>query len=102
MRKVFGKYDDDNILNTDQLGLELELHSNRTLSHKGEKTTVASVRSINGTTHSYTVQQIISLGEHLVGPVFVCLKVKGRMSDSIKAHLFKADNVICTYNASGN
>ena len=80
----------------------MELHSNRTLSHKGEKTTVASVRSVNATTHSYTVQQIISLGGHLIGPVFVCLKeVKGRMSDNIKAHLFKADNVVCTCSASG-
>lgn len=84
------------------MGLELELHSDRTLSQKGEKTTVASVSSGNATTHSYTVQQIISLGGHSIGPVFVCLKeVKGRMSDTIKAHLFKADNVVCTCNASG-
>jgi len=77
-RKIFEKYDEENILNTDQIGIELELHSNRTLSYQGEKTTVASVRSMNATTHSYAVQQTISLGGHLIGPVFVCLKeIKG-------------------------
>jgi hypothetical protein len=58
--------------------MELELHSNRTLSYQGEKATAASVRSISTTTHSYTVQQTISLGGHLIGPIFVCLKeIKG-------------------------
>ena len=84
------------------MGLELELHSNRTLSYKGEKMTITSERSINATTHSYSVQQTISFGGHLIGLVFVYLKeVKGRMSDNIKAHLFKPDNVVCTRSASG-
>ena len=101
-RKLFEKYDEDNVLNTDQIGIELELHSNRTLAYQGEKITVASVRSINATTHSYTVQQTISLGGHLIGPVSVCLKeIKGQMSDNIKVHLFKPDNVVCACNASG-
>lgn len=90
------------VLNTDQCGLELEFSSNRTLSYQGEKNTVAAVRSTNATTHSYTIQPIISLSGHIVGPVFVCLKeVDGRMSDNIKRNLPKFDNVIVTCSASG-
>jgi hypothetical protein len=48
-------YVHEEILNTDQVGLELELHSSRTLSYEGEKVTMARVRSKNATTHSDTV-----------------------------------------------
>ena len=45
---------------------------------------------------------MISLNGKIVGPIYLCLKEpKGRMSDNIKAHLYKADNVIVTCSASG-
>lgn len=55
VRKRLSKYEANAIINTDQSGIQLELHSTRTLSHKGEKVTIGSVRSANATTHSYTV-----------------------------------------------
>ena len=73
----------EEILNTDQVDLELELHSTRTLSHEGENDTLTRVKSKNAATHSHTIQPMISLAGKLLGPVFLCLKEpKGKMSDS--------------------
>ena len=45
---------------------------------------------------------MISLNGKIVGPIYLCFKEpKGRMSDDIKAHLYKADNVVVTCSASG-
>ncbi len=78
------------------------MFSNRTLSFHGEHLTMAKVRSVHNTTHSYTIQPIISLSGHQIGPLFLCLKEKnGHMSANIKRNLFKADNVIITCSQSG-
>ena len=43
-----------------------------------------------------------SLKGKIVGPIYLCLKEpKGRMSDNIKAHLYKADNLVVTRSAPG-
>ena len=68
--QLSGKYLPKQILNTDQVGIEKELHSTRTLSIQGEKKTLRSVLSKNATTHSYTVQPTISLDGKLVGPMY--------------------------------
>ena len=52
VRALLLEYNEDFVLNTDQSGLEFKIHSNRTLSHQGEKTTLSAVRSINETTHN--------------------------------------------------
>ena len=67
-------YASEAILNTDQVDLELELRSIRTLSHEGENVTLARVKSENAAILSYTIQPMISLAGKLVGPVFLCLK----------------------------
>jgi hypothetical protein len=69
-------YTHKQIYNTDQVGIVKELHSTRTLSFVGEKTTYGAVASKNSTTHSYTIQPIISLDGTLVGPIYLCLQVK--------------------------
>ena len=46
VRKRLPQYEASEVINTDQSGIQLELHSTRTLSHKGEKVTIGSVRSI--------------------------------------------------------
>ena len=67
-------YDEFYVLNTDQSGIELELHSNRTLPFEGEKITMAALRSKHNTTHSYTVQSTLSMSGTSKGPLFLCLK----------------------------
>lgn len=102
VRKSLFKYEADEVINTDQSGIQLELRSTRTLNHKGEKVTMGSVRSINATTYSYTVQPTITLDGHLLSPVYLCLKEpKGHMSENIRSHLFKASNVMITCSSSG-
>ena len=60
-------YAHEEILNTDQVGLQLEIHSGRTLSYEGEKVTMVRVSSKNATTHSYMIQPMISAAGKLVG-----------------------------------
>jgi hypothetical protein len=102
VKSLLSGYDKDFVLNTDQSGLRLEFPSTRTLSYRGEKTTLSAVRSINATTHSYTVQPMISMSGKIVGPVYLCLKeINGQMSDNIRANLPKVKNVIVSCSASG-
>ncbi|CAF4629857.1 unnamed protein product, partial [Rotaria sp. Silwood2] len=100
--QLSGKYLPKQILNTDQVGIEKELHSTRTLSIKGERKTFGSVVSKNATTHSYTIQPTISLEGKLVGPMFLCLQEpKGRMGNIVKRNLFEPKNVLITCSSSG-
>ena len=100
--KLAPKYHAKDILNTDQVGVEKELHSTRTISFQGEKTTLCSVKSKNATTHSYTIQPIISSNGTLVGPMYLCLQEpKGKMGPQVKQHLFEPKNVVITCSGSG-
>ncbi|CAF4809402.1 unnamed protein product [Rotaria magnacalcarata] len=116
-KREMQNYAPGEVLNTDQVGLELELYSNRTLSYEGEKITMARVRSKNATTHSYTIQPMISAAGKMVSPLFLCSKEpKGKMSESIIYHrystlihilidikkiLFPASNIVVTCSSSG-
>jgi hypothetical protein len=84
IQKILPNYKPENVINTDQSGLTLEMYSNRTLSFQGEHLILAKVRSIHSITHSYTVQPVISLSDHQIGPLLICLKeANGHMSANI-------------------
>ena len=96
------QYNEDSVLNTDQVGLQLEFPATKTLSYRREKTTLAAVWSRNASTHSYTVQPTISMSGKIVGPIYICRKeINGRLSDNIKANLPQMKNVVVTCSASG-
>ncbi|CAF2053469.1 unnamed protein product [Rotaria magnacalcarata] len=83
-KKVIDQYNPNEVLNTDQVGINLKMYGNRTLSYMGEQSTWSMVRSIGKTTHSYTTQSIITLDGSVLGPLFLCLKEPtGKMSDNI-------------------
>jgi hypothetical protein len=65
------------IFNTDQTGVDKELHSTRTISFSGDKKPFAAVQSKNATTHSYTLQPIISLDGRLFETIYLCLQEQG-------------------------
>ena len=68
----------------------------------GESSTWNSVRSVYNTTHSYTIQNIITMRRTVFGPLYLCLKEPtGHMSDRIKKNLFHAQNVVVTCSESG-
>ena len=96
------QYEASEVINTDQSGIQLELHSTRILSYKGEEVTTESVRSISATTHSYTVQPTIVFDGYLLSPLYLGLKEsKGHLSENIRWHLFKESNVVITCSSSG-
>ena len=78
------------------------MFSNHTLSHEGAKLTLATVHSINNTTHSYTVPPITTMSGKLIGPLFLCLKENpGCLSENIKKTLFQLNNIVSTCSKSG-
>ncbi|CAF4733169.1 unnamed protein product [Rotaria sp. Silwood1] len=102
VRDLLPKYDPDYVINTDQSGIQLEFHSTRTLSYKGETTTALTVRSKNAITHSFTVQPCVSLSGKLVGPLFLCLKEStSYLSENVRDRLFKASNIVVSCSTSG-
>ena len=102
VQKMLPEYRPENVINTDQSGLAFEMYSKRTLSFEGEHLTLTKVQSVHNTTHSYSVQPILSLSGHQIGPLFICLKEpNGHMSDNIKRKLFKTDNVVVTCSKPG-
>ncbi|XP_024940097.1 uncharacterized protein LOC112494251 [Cephus cinctus] len=68
------QYNLDFIMNSNQSGFSKEYFSTRTLSFRGEKDTLQSVKSISNTTHSYTIQPIITASGKLLSPMLICLQ----------------------------
>ena len=85
-----------------EVGINLELYGNRSLTFTGEKSTWCSVKSISNTTHPYTIQSTITLYGSALGPLYLCLKEPtGHMSDNIQEKLFNARNIVVTCSKSG-
>ena len=95
-------YDPPAIFNTDQSGFNYFAHSNRTLSHTGEKSTVVAVQSANALTHSYTIQPLLNMDGHLVGRLFVNLQeASGKFGPLIAESVKKYTNLFVTCTKSG-
>ena len=100
--KIIEGYSPNQVLNTDQIGIELEPHSNRTLTYGGEKSTWGSVRSLGAATHSYTIQPTITMDGSVLNTLYMCLKEpSGRIGDNVKKNLFHAKNIVLTCSKSG-
>ncbi|CAF4567861.1 unnamed protein product, partial [Didymodactylos carnosus] len=100
--KSSSRFSPSEILNTDQVGVERELYSKRTLSAEGEKKVFGTVRFKNAMPHSYTSQPTISLEGKLVGPMYLCLQEpKDKMGELVKRGLFEPENVVITCSSSG-
>lgn len=93
---------ESNIWNSDQSGFNLEMHTGRTLSFKGELKVEALTQSINSMTHSYTIQPIISAGGVLLSPLLIVLQeTDGKFGPRVQKNLFKAENVLIFASNSG-
>ncbi|CAF1148820.1 unnamed protein product [Rotaria sordida] len=100
--KIIEGYSPNQVLNTDQIGIELEPHGNRTLTYSGEKSTWGSVRSLGAATHTYTIQPTITMDGSVLNPLYMCLKEpSGRIGDNVKKNLFHAKNIVLTCSKSG-
>ena len=63
----------ENIYNSDQSGFQLEMHRGRSLAIESLKNIECEVQSISATTHSYTIQPVISADGRLLSPLFIVL-----------------------------
>ena len=91
-----------NVFNADQSGFNYELHSLRTLSAKREKATLSCIKSTLATTHSYTIQVMISMDGKLLAPLFLCLQEPGgTFGPIVRQKLFTATNISTHCSTSG-
>lgn len=92
----------ENVYNTDQSGFQLEMHSGRTLAIEGEKQVQCLVQSVSSTTHSYTIQPLISATGELFSPLFLVLKESsGQFGPVVEQNLFRPENVYIQASKSG-
>lgn len=90
------------VYNSDQSGFNLEIHSGRTLTIQGRKHVEAEVQSISSTTHSYTIQPIISASGQLLSPLFIVLhEPTGKLGPRVQEHMFRPENVYISVSRSG-
>ncbi|XP_071579285.1 uncharacterized protein, partial [Temnothorax nylanderi] len=102
VKPLIEQFGSENIYNSDQSGFQLEIHSGRSLDNQGVKTVERVVQSVSSTTHSYTIQPIISCNGKLLSPLFIVLKeVTGRFGPRVEENLFKPTNVIVKASKSG-
>lgn len=78
------------------------MHPGRTLEYKGTKKVETVVQSVDATTHSYTIQPIISCDGEFLSPLLIVLQeVKGMFGPIIKKNLFTSPNVSAYPSKSG-
>lgn len=105
IKLLSSNYDPSHIFNTDQCGFSYEITPSRTLTTKGEKIVFGYAQSpTNLSTHSYTVQYIISMSGEILGNVFVCLQEPcGKLGPRVKLDVesYLPSNVTLTCSSSG-
>ena len=66
----------ENLLNSDQSGINLETRAGRTLDFIGKKTVTAVAQSVNATTHSFTTQPTVNANGKFVCPLLLAYPEK--------------------------
>lgn len=74
VNEIICNYDLNNVMNSDQFGFNYEFYSTRILSNVGKKKILQLVQSVSNTTHSYTIQLIITAASRLLSPMLICLQ----------------------------
>lgn len=94
-------FDSDQLLNADQMGFTYEIHGKRTLAIKGTKNIDCVVGSVNATTHSYTVMPLIDASGTLHKPLYVVLRERKTLSDTVWNNMYKFENLLISQSTSG-
>jgi len=90
------------VFNSDRSGFNLEMHTGRILSFKGQQRIETLTQFTNSMTHSYTIQPLISASSSLLSPLLIILQEKdGKFGPRVESHLFKTDNVLVLASNSG-
>lgn len=92
----------ENTFNSDQSGFNLELHTGRTLAIEGQKLVESTVQSKMSTTHSYTVQPLISASGKLLSPLLIVLnEPTGKFGPRVEKTMFRPENIFLLPSKSG-
>lgn len=90
------------IFNTDQSGFEKEMHKQRTLEIRGTQQVMGVVQSVGATTHSYTIQPIISMSGRLIKPMMVILQeASGSFGPNVMRDMWKSEELFVLASKSG-
>lgn len=78
-------------------------HGNRTLSFSGERNTIATVRNVHATTHTYTIQPILASNGKLYSPLLINFRetTGNDFGPRIGASLLNLPNLYLTCSKSG-
>lgn len=102
MKPIIREIDSKMIYNTDQMGINLELLSKRTLDIRGSRQILTNVQQEKSLTHSYTIQFLISLDGELVGPSLIILQEEhGVLGPGVSATMFKSVELFVRATGSG-
>lgn len=102
VKPFIAEYGPENVYNSDQSGFQLEIHSGRTLTYAGTEKVECSAQSISSTTHSYTIQPIVSCDGRLLSPLLIVLKeAGGRFGPLVEKTLIRPPNVYLLPSSSG-
>ena len=99
VRELIPKF--NKVYNTDQSGIKLEMSYGRTLSYMGAKIVEAKIQRSNSTTHSFTIQPVITMDGTLCSPLFVCFFEPGGAPKKFKNELCSFNNLYCVSSTSG-
>ena len=101
-REIANDYDADQIFNTDQSGFKYEMHGARSLSLRGERTTMSVAQQMDKLTHSYTLQPIISMSGKLQRNIMIVFQEKdGKFGPRVAAALPHINGIYVTCSRSG-
>ena len=95
VRKLIKEYGPENVYNMDQSGFERSMMSHTTLASTGSSQVQVLTQSVSGTTHTYTIQPIVSASGRFVLPLTICLQEKdGKFGDRVKEGMYKNTDLI--------
>lgn len=75
MGEIRREFDDSEIMNFDQSGIEYELHGSRTLSFISEKETETIAQTPSSMKHLYTIVPLLNINGVFLLKLFLCLQV---------------------------
>ena len=94
VKSYITQYGREDFHNTDQSGFHLKMHSGRTLAIEGTRKVECVVQSISSTTHSYTIQPMISANRKLLFSLHLVLKEpSGNFRLIVQETIFQPINV---------
>lgn len=94
------------VINIDQMGINLEVVSGRTLEVQGEGAVIKAIQAPNALQHSCTIMPAITAAGKLTSPLYVCMKEanaeaeQGRFGTSVTQTMFRHPNIHVVANKS--